>query len=160
MKIVFYGNRQGGFIDKAIRWWTSSFRDRLNGKWRDSFSHVELLFSDGIMFSASQHEDAARFARYDHGSAWVEVEIDTSEENEAIVRNFCEIHEGAKYDYLGILGFIFGNKDNKGKWFCSEVCTEALKQIGMFSGIDSADISPNRLYNMLKELSNDSGRKK
>lgn len=39
---------------------------------------------------------------------------------------FYEKTKGRKYDYLGCLGFVFGNKDDPDRYFCSEWCAEFL----------------------------------
>lgn len=150
MKIVFYGHRYGSFINKLIRWYTSPLKRKLNGKWRDTFSHVELLFDDGLMFSASQYENKVRFKPHSYtGKAWVRVDLDLTPEQVKQVRQWCEKQVGKKYDYLGIAGFVFGNRDNSNKWFCSEVCTAALQQVGKFRGVKASKVSPNKLAKML-----------
>lgn len=152
MKIVFYGNRQGNWMDKSIRWYTSPFTEKLNGKWRDSYSHVELEFSDGVMFSASQYENRTRFARRNPNSAaWVEVGLPLSWEEEAVVRQFCQRRDNLGYDYAGVAGFVFGNPDENSKWFCSEVCVAALQVVGMFGEVNPSKVSPNDMYNLLVE---------
>jgi len=150
MKVVFYGNKHGNFFDKAIRWWTSSAKDKLNGKWRDSFSHVELLFSDEMMFSASQYKNATRFEIHSLTSkAWVRVDVDVSFWEEEIIREWCESIAGKKYDYFGVVGFVFGLRHQREKWFCSEVCTAALQRVGMCDFIEPHHVSPNKLYRLL-----------
>jgi len=148
MQLAFYGNRWGGFGNKLIRWWTSSMKDKFNGKWKDSFSHVELLFSDGMMFSASQYENNTRFKKHSYtGHAWIRVPIKMSKEEEKKIREYCESVDGAEYDYLGVLGFLLPfSAGLKSKWFCSEVCTMGLQQVGMCNKLDSSKTSPNDLY--------------
>lgn len=139
MKVIFYGNHHGNFVDKAIRWWTSSAKDKFNGKWRDSFSHVELLFSDGMMFSASQYENATRFKSHSITSeAWMRVDVDIRYWEEEIVREWC-------YS-------VFGLREDRSKWFCSEVCAAALQRVGMCDWIKPEHVSPNKLYRMITEV--------
>lgn len=152
MNIVFYGNRYGGIGDNAIRWWTSPMKSKLDGSWRDSYSHVELVFSDGMMFSASQHENRTRFARRNHNSAaWVEVTLAIDSYDEKLVRQFCENREGLKYDYAGVAGFVFGNPDIDSAWFCSEICVAALQYIGILTGVEASKVSPNEMYELLSK---------
>jgi len=147
MKVVFYGNRAGDFGDKLIRWWTSDLSSKVNGTWKDSYSHVELLFSDGYMFSASQYHNICRFRKFNPGSsAWVTVTTDADEE---AVRMFCEEVNGSKYDYLGILGFVIGTKHAEDKYFCSEVVVRALQSSGRLGTVISSTTSPNKLYRLL-----------
>jgi hypothetical protein len=60
------------------------------------------------------------------------------------VRSWYQNHLGAKYDYLGILGFIFRPvKKDKNEYFCSESIGNAL-------GIpQSWRLDPNGLYAVL-----------
>lgn len=150
MKVIFYKAEQGNWTDKLIAWWTSPFKHKLNGDWLKSYSHVELLFSDGMMFSASQYENATRFTRRNPQSiAWVEVELDISWYEETLVRKFCQKHSGLKYDYVGVAGFVFGNPDESSKWFCSEICMVSLQSIGMFLDKDASKVSPNGMYRII-----------
>lgn len=49
-----------------------------------------------------------------------------------------------KYDWLGCLGFVFGNNDNPNRYFCSEWCATVL-------GYENpSKISPIKLYEILK----------
>lgn len=60
------------------------------------------------------------------------------------VRDFFKKTKGKKYDYLGCLGFVFGNKDNPNRWFCSEWCAEVL-------GIENpSKISPAKLREIIE----------
>jgi len=149
MKVIFY-KAKGNFFDKLIRWWTSSSFD---GDWKKSYSHCEILFSSGYMFSASQYENKTRFKYFNEKStSWDSITVLTDTEDEAIIQDFCRSINGKKYDYLGILGFVFGNRDHPNKWFCSEVCTRALKEIGLCYSLKTSRTSPNALYTKLKEL--------
>lgn len=151
MKIIFYENRAGNWVDNLIRWKTATWKQRKDGSWKDLPSHVELLFSDGMMFSASQYEDRVRFKQHNfYSKSWMRIELPITSSQEAIVRDWCETQVGKKYDYLGILGFIIPFiKDNPNKWFCSEVCDEACKDklpiFSQFKHIDSAKVSPAKL---------------
>lgn len=40
--------------------------------------------------------------------------------------DFYKKTKGRKYDYLGCLGFVFGNRDDPNRYFCSEWCAEFL----------------------------------
>ena len=132
MYLAFYGNRYGGLLNKAIRWWTSPLPYKLNGKWRDTFSHVEIVFSDGMMFSASQYENKVRFKNHSFtGKAWGRHPLDISVEDELKIRNSCIIRaeRGEEYDYFGVAGFVLSAiPEDKDKSFCSEVCTAELQE--------------------------------
>ena len=149
MQVIFYKARYGNLADKLIAWWTSSTKDKFNGKWLGSYSHVELLFDDGVMFSASQYDNAVRFKKYHPSNRWEQVDISGGSED--LIIKFCESIEGGAYDWWGIAGFIAPVNDSLDKWFCSEVCTQALIVGRYIDYVDSAKISPNKLYRMLKD---------
>ena len=127
MQIIFYENRYGDWTDKVIRWKTASWKQRFNGSWKDLPSHVELLFSNNEMFSASQYENKVRYKQCNtKAKCWTGIHIECDEHK---VKEWCDKHVGKKYDYMGVLGFVLPFiHDNKNKWFCSEICCEALKQ--------------------------------
>lgn len=54
-------------------------------------------------------------------------------EQTAIIRQFLNDQVGKKYDYAGILGFVFRIKrlHRKHKWFCSELVAEAYATAGL-----------------------------
>jgi len=153
MKAIFYKAKYGNAVDKMIAWWTAPLANKVNGEWKNGYSHVELLFSDGMMFSASQYENAVRMKRHKESDAWEYVELSDVLPSDAIcedvVRNEAEKLIGAEYDYMGVLGFLLGTADSEGRWFCSEVCAEMLYRCGMEMEMDSGEISPNKLYTML-----------
>jgi len=154
MKIIFYEHRYGSFIDKLIRFKTATWRQRLNGKWKDLPSHCELLFSDDMMFSASMYEDTTRFKKHSMtGHAWCRIGLDIDKDTEAKIRLWCENKVGKKYDYLGILGFILPFvKQSKKRWFCSEICCEALKENTNLipKTVISSKTSPAKLKEIIK----------
>lgn len=66
--------------------------------------------------------------------------------NAETLKAFYDKTKHSKYDYLGVLGFVFGTKHNPKRWFCSEWCSEYL-------GIkESYKITPHVLYNIAKDL--------
>jgi len=151
MRVLFYGNRKGNNLDKVIRWWTSSFKDKINGAWKDSFSHVELEFSDGVCFSASPREGICRFKVINtNDKPWVAIDTPVPPALENKLRLECGRLEGIPYDYIGILGFIFRTPDQESKLFCSEVVTDRFQSIGVIANtINSGKVSPNSLYKIL-----------
>jgi len=153
MQIIFYDNQDCNFIDKVIRFRTATWKQRFDGSWKYLPSHVELLFSDGMMFSASQYENKTRFKEHNLSSThWSRLALDVDEKTEGRIRLWCLNQAGKKYDYLGVLGFVMPFiKDSRNRWFCSEVCCEALKQntnlVNLY--IDSSKVSPAKLKNII-----------
>jgi hypothetical protein len=158
MKLAFY-KAPGSWWDALIRWQT----------W-GPYSHAELVFDNGEWFSSAPEDGGTRFKRYCEGfslgnpedkkiqqrygtirvetsSEWDFVEVPARIGDEAKVYLWCESELNCPYDWAGVLRFAFPFlKPSPNKWFCSEVCIAALQQIGLFTGIKPAYVSPNRLY--------------
>jgi hypothetical protein len=117
MKLACYKGKRGGtagFFDAAVRWWT-----------RGPYSHVELVFSDGVSASSSMRDGGVRFKEIEyHPDRWDFVEIDGDEK---AARAWFTANEGARYDWLGLFGFVWRPGNGKGRrWFCSEAIAAAL----------------------------------
>jgi hypothetical protein len=112
-----------------------------------TFCHVEIIFSDGVAFSA-QYGEGVRFVKnLDTSRGWWKVPLAVSAEEEQTVRQWCESHAGGRYDVPGVLAFkIPFIRQAMGAWFCSEICSTALQQIGMFSDLKPHRLSPNALF--------------
>lgn len=122
-----------GVYNRAVRWITHS-----------SYSHCELVFSDGLSASASYMDGGVRFKQIEYDSTkWDFVYLPDTLEDEA--RQWFLDHKGDSYDLRGNLHFLFGPiGDNNKKFFCSEALAEAL-------GIsDSWRFDPVLLYHTLK----------
>jgi len=117
MRLAFYKARRRGFaglFDAAVRWWT-----------RGPYSHVELVFADGLAASASNRDGGVRFKRITFApDRWDFVPIAG---DEAAARRWFEQHQGAGYDYAGLFGFVWRPGNGKARrWFCSEAVAAAL----------------------------------
>jgi len=141
IQVAFYKANQpkATWLDKLISFYT-----------KGPFSHVELII-DGYQYSSSPRDGGVRKVphKLDH-TVWEYIELNNIETNKILT--FFEETKYAKYDYTGILGFIFLNKDSEKKWFCSEWVTRALI-IGGYNKlfpIKESITSPNRLYRLIK----------
>jgi hypothetical protein len=149
MKVIFYKARYGNFVDKTFAFKTSSWKDRFNGKWLDSYSHCEVLFDDGMMYSASQWDNAVRSKEHHYNLAlWTYVDVDW---NELTARYKADALLGVGYDYRAIANFLLPIIGEDGsRMFCSEYCNE----VGYYCNDlklqkDSYKESPNSLYKRL-----------
>lgn len=137
IRVAFY-KASGKIGDKLIRLWTGG-----------PYSHCEVVM-DGMAYSASQYHNAVRAWHFqeDHNK-WDIVELDSLDEN--IILTFFRNELGKKYDWLGIfLSQLFPFQiHNKSKWFCSEICHEALVVGGLKSAFKSQEVDPNTLYKIL-----------
>ena len=131
----FYaGTRPGlpGIYNRAVRAWE-----------RGSFSHCELLFSDGLSGSASFMDHGVRIKAIDYApDRWVT--IDLPGHLEEFARQWFTTHQGVAYDLMGnvhlVVGFL---PQSKSKYFCSEALMAAL-------GYPNAwRLGPNAAYDAL-----------
>lgn len=140
MKAAFYkGTRPGlgGLFNMLVRFWT-----------KGPYSHVELIFSDGMSASSSFIDGGVRFKliKYDE-SRWDFIELpDSLEEN---ARKLFVVHAGKAYDYWANIRFSFGFiPDSKDKYMCAEAGMAAL-------GFDDAwRFEPNIAASSLRRLKN------
>lgn len=131
MMLAFY-NPKGGphsnggnglWMDKLICLWT-----------RGDYSHVELVFADtpGVQtmcFSSSPRDGGTRFKRIDTTDRkWMCLPVPCTPEEEQSAMVWCTTHQGRKYDWPGVLGFVFGPfiRQRPRAYFCSEACIRAL----------------------------------
>lgn len=138
MKVAFYkGTRPKlqGIYSRAVR-----LIDR------GPYSHVELVFSDGMAASASFIDKGVRFKRIDFDpERWDFVPIPWADES--VARAWFMKNEGMPYDIMGNAHFVLGLlPDSDGAVFCSEAIASAIG----FS--DPWRMSPNGLHAVLTSL--------
>ena len=138
LRLAFYKD-PGSFINWAIRLVT-----------RSKYSHVELVFSDGISISSSNRDGGVRSKQIDYSDGkWDLIDLPKYSPYERAIRVWAEKQIGRGYDWPGVFGFIF--KDihaDDTKMFCSEFCARAL-------GLDkdeAAHTSPGKLYEIAPGL--------
>ncbi len=134
LSLVFRKAKYGRWLDKVIDLFTG----------RLGYSHVELVFSDGKAFSASPQDMGTRFAVIDFKKGeWDWVSAPVSEEEEAIIRAFCERQDGKGYDWLGAIGVVLPVSEEKSRWFCTEVIMRAFQEVAIMSPLKPHKFSPN-----------------
>lgn len=137
MKLAFYIAKYGDKLDKTISFFT-----------RGEFSHVELVFSDGVSFSSSYRDNGVRFKTIDFGERWNIIDINKFlHQKEETIRSWCEGQVGCKYD---ILGAIFQKTFYQDRWYCSEICSTVLFYYGN-RYIVKTTIPPIKLYNLVNK---------
>ena len=107
MKIAFYRAEYGTLQDKIIAWWTRP------KKWKifdyESFSHVEILHSDGRCFSASPRDNGLRWKDIpdiETSGKWKIIDID-NEKTEPDLIEENNRNDGKGYDWITIFfGFV------------------------------------------------------
>lgn len=103
MKLAFYKDK-GDMFDTLVRWWT---RPKFFKFWESArYSHVEVVFSDGLCFSASPRDKGVRFKSIDlTDGKWDVLELKVPQEGEALARLWSKGQAGKEYDWFGILFF-------------------------------------------------------
>jgi len=143
MKIAFKRDPKPlAMAARGIRLWTF-------GK----YYHVELLFQDGMMFSAIG-KSGTRWMPLVDKKEWDFLTVPVTPGDEERIRAFCHSQEDKGYDFIGLfLSFLpipIGWQSCR-KWFCSELCTAGLQLAGYLSGYTPSRISPNKLYRILRK---------
>ena len=124
MRLCFYNGRSKGakFVHKAILLIS------------DPYSHIELVFDDGLSFS-SEFGIGPRIKQidYSHPERWMFVELPwITAEVQRRIRYRAELHNALriagleKYDTGGAIGCAMTGQDNRWDWFCSEVVYDVL----------------------------------
>jgi uncharacterized protein YycO len=100
-----------------------------------------------VSFSSSPRDGGTRFKEIDYSSGhWEIIDLDISTSDESSILDFCAHENGKPYDWLGA---IFRLPIWKGRWYCSEICVEALKRGGLKIKQSSFWSTPNSLYREL-----------
>lgn len=132
---------------------------------RGGYSHTSVLFDDGTIIEARPFTKIHKLKCIQDGitaRCRVDIfEVDTTQKEDAIIKEFLEKQIGKKYDYLAIFGFImYASKEGRksyGRWICSELVFAAFRKAGinLHERIDAWKVSPTILsYNtkmILKE---------
>jgi hypothetical protein len=119
-------------VSRLIRWFTWS-----------KYSHVAWLCQDGSVIEAWHRGGVRRqpslSAVHTPGTRVELFQVLTHEFRELnyaqreAVETFLTQQLGARYDFLGILGFLTRARMEKhGAWFCSELVTRALNHAGVW----------------------------
>ena len=142
IQLAFYKGK-GDWMDKVIRWWT-----------RSPYSHCEIVI-DGIWYSSSPRTGKVRAATiYPKENHWDFIELLCTAEQKQIMVRALESQLGKPYDYLGIFlsQVIPLSIQDPTKWFCSEICSCALKKGKLLkTNRKSCWFSPARLYRALAQ---------
>jgi hypothetical protein len=128
------------FDDKLICWWTKS-----------PYSHVELIVN-GYMYSTSPRDGKVRAKKHIYDlSTWEYVDIKVNPDRIYDFNNYFKLTKGMKYDWMGILGFIFPLQDRTKEYFCSEWCSKAgiIMGISKLFLLEPSKTSPGKLYESL-----------
>ena len=104
MKLAFYKYEYGNFKDWLIAKITQS-----------KYSHIELVFNDGLSISSSPRDKGVRFKKIDFDYKWYLIEIDKT----PIPKLLKQEHLKQGYDWVGLFFHWLGIKSYK-KFICSD----------------------------------------
>lgn len=145
MRLAFYKASAGGSLDHLI--------DKLSGG--NGYSHVELVFSDGMFYSSSGQDGGCRFKSIEQDNKWTYFDLPITDAEEAIIRKQAQTDANAhlKYDFWAILTFdarvalehtAISLPDKSNERFCSEECLICIQTIGrLFMGLIPICTSPD-----------------
>lgn len=138
IKLAFYVAKHGNFLDMLIALFTF-------GK----FSHVELLFDDGMSVSASPRDGGVRSKFiYFEPEKWRIISFEVSSIEYNNIRKYVAKRIGLKYDWAAI--FLFGLGLNFGKkYMCTELISEAISLYSNKLDNIRHQITPDTLYTQL-----------
>ena len=138
MKLAFFRGSTGSPIHPLIRWWTHG-----------PYSHVELIIieKDGRYLVGSSLPGKGVFIEWKtfDEKDWdiIDCPIGSPLHAQLVFERFA----GAKYDYLGIFGFILRRGQHyEHRWFCSEIIAGAIGFRNPWR------FCPNALYDVVKSL--------
>lgn len=122
-------------FEKLICWWT-----------KGPYCHVEIKI-DNIFYWSDMAQGGVGYTQNRYSDSRPYDAYTLSGYDPILTRLWFENHLGEKYDFLGLLGFVFPWKiENKNRWFCSEVIAASL-------GIKkSHTYSPTSLFSYLTKF--------
>ena len=106
-------------------------------KTRGVYSHTAIMLDDNKIVEAWQGSNEVRIIESlsDGHKPGTEVDIyylDATQSQQVLFVEFVMEQLGKKYDYLGILGFVFNrNFHGQDSWFCSELFMAACVYAGI-----------------------------
>lgn len=133
IKVAFYKAPKDDVFGNFISTYTGIFNRGL-----PPYCHCEIgMECDGLWrwySSASRNWDGTTGTRwidearlFKNPDRWDIFTIDVPGNVDDVI-TFCEKEKGKPYDWLGIYGFttVFGIPNARNKWYCSEVCNNAI----------------------------------
>lgn len=146
ISLAFYKASNGSVIDRLI--------NRFSGN--AGYSHVEIVFSNGMFFTSSPRDGGVRLKVIKPDpNHWDFINLHLTTEQEQTIwdwalkqaePNWPNGKPSIKYDWNGVIGFLLPLSDNPNDKFCSEECLEALQLIDWGPAVRPITVSPNSLY--------------
>ncbi len=145
MKYALFNDKKS-VISKLIRLfsWASD----------SGFSHAAFVFDDGVVYESKEFIGVRKIAgihlTMEKGESYTLFEVNTTPHQDRLLREWLDMIIEAKwrYDYWGILGFIFHWKERKqNQVFCSALVKLGLEKVGvdLFPGLPHWKVCPELL---------------
>ena len=164
IQFAFYKASKGTLWSKAIAWFTKgeyshveiAFRDLPQALWEFYRCEMKVVPHDPggtLCFSSASNDGGTRFKILDLGDGkWDLVDVPLGVEQ---ALKWCIAHQGLKYDWRGLWGFVFPWETPDPKdLFCSETAVECSQDQGMLGWLTAGKVSPSALKKILFDLSN------
>lgn len=133
------------FLSKVVKIWT-----------RSEYSHVGYITKSGDLIETIQNKFWGLTHTFKYHSPNTPIEIwekEIDEHQHHLIESFLfDLAERrVKYDWMGILGFVFKTKNENPKaYFCSEGICEAFIYSNLWPSLESYKIYPGYFVNLLK----------
>lgn len=119
---------------------------------RGAYSHCSIVFDDAV-YEARPFvgvRKASNLASVEDKERVIDIyEVETTNAQELVIREFLDRQIGKKYDYWMAVGFVLytsrESRKSSGKWFCSELLFCALEKGGIriLDRVEPWKISPS-----------------
>lgn len=120
MRLGFKKPQPKSFWQKMIAWKTNS-----------PYAHVELFFSNGQSFSASEYDKGIRFKSAEEvlaSSEWDFIDLPELDSYEPTCYEWARRADGLPYDWSEITSFVIARqRDNPNEYICSTASLLPLK---------------------------------
>lgn len=152
VSLVLY---KGNSANRFERWQDNVIRKITRGQ----YSHCEIVIEKTEFTGTGHYDSETTYTAYSssprdggvrcksiniHNGNWDVIPLPNVSESQ--VRSYFAKTQGKKYDWLGVLGLVFGLKQNRKKFFCSEWCFNAI-----FNSEQGWRFSPNQLAVILNK---------
>jgi hypothetical protein len=117
------------------------------------YSHVELVFSDGVCYSSSAQDGGVRFRRIRlNPRRWDTFDLPwVTPEHEVRMRAWGLGRVDRCYDWHGVLRFVLPwLRQRPDEQFCSEECLTMLRTQGYLTHVAPSTVWPSRLVKIIK----------
>ena len=145
MQITYNAHYGYGIVSTLIRWFS-----------RGRYNHISIEL-DGVVYEAKEGKGviATTKGAWDDSTVVDSISFELSPFAETEIFVFLQEQIGKKYDYRGVLSFLWGfTRPRMGRWFCSELAFVTVVKMRGLKGSDFQEkrVSPHLFWGFLKLL--------